>query len=252
MSRAGITRKYGFTLIELLVVISIVGVLMAVLLPSLREAREVANQTVEKSNYRSMMLGYFNYATDFRDSLLTYNANPAGPNYNGTYGWDETILNPYYAGSARIGTNVVGGATKLMAFGCTGRMYNEQWSMGVNGAVHTYVPREYSTPAYYNVTKPTKFAHFRNAQRTHVFSDMVQGYKRYPNPSFYTSYLLPDRPRAFRHQGRGIGAAFADGHAEWIENKGPATIYSTSWHYATSCTGNGCYWHAYNSTWNVN
>lgn len=238
----------AFTLVELLVVISILALLIAMMLPAISEAREVARITTEKSNYRSMMLGYINYITDYKDNLLTYNADPAGTNYNGTYAWDQTLLDPYFSGGIRISGVNYGGATRLMALGCTGRQYNEQWSMGVNGSIHTYVLPEYSTPAYYNVTKPTKLSHLRKAKDTHVFSDMIAGYKRYPNPSFYTSYLFPDLPRAFRHQGAGIVASFGDGHAEWIENK-PTAIFTTDWHYAYGCAKNGCYWHAYNSQW---
>lgn len=246
--------KSAFTLVELLVVIAIVAMLIATLVPALAKAREAARITTEKANYRSMMLGYTNYITDFRDNLLTYDATSGNPNYNGTYAWDYTKLDPYFSGGIKIGGVEYGGATRLMALGCTGRRSSETWSMGVNGSIHTY---QYTKDAagplyrvYYNVIKPTRLSHLRKPKDTHVFGDMVSGYTRYPNNGFWRDYVFPI-DRAFRHEAKGLGFAFGDGHAEWIENTGATAIFNSDWGYAYGCTKNGCFWHAYNSQYTV-
>ncbi len=233
-------RRQAFTLVELLVVIAIVAVLVAVLLPSLSKAREAAQITTEKANYRSMMFGYLAYMSDFKDNLLTYDTPAA-------YNWDYTKLDPYFAGSIKIGANYFGGATRLMALGCTGRRSPEVWSIGVNGSIHSYA---LTGIPYYSTNKPAKLSHLRKPKDTHVFGDMDSGHLRYINNGFWRDYVFPI-DRAFRHEAKGLGFAFGDGHAEWIENTGATAIFNSDWGYAYGCTKNGCFWHAYNSQYTV-
>jgi len=68
----------GFTLVELLVVISIVALLIALLLPSLQNARHAGLRVVCASNLHQLGVGYASYAADDRDNLprndITYTA----------------------------------------------------------------------------------------------------------------------------------------------------------------------------------
>ncbi len=66
------SRKNGFTLIELLVVVSIIALLIAILLPSLRSARDQAKKTKCMSNLHSIGLALFGYANDNRQELPGY------------------------------------------------------------------------------------------------------------------------------------------------------------------------------------
>jgi prepilin-type N-terminal cleavage/methylation domain-containing protein len=58
------SRTRGFTLIELLVVIAVIAILMAIMIPSLRAARELAVGSACAANQKSLGLAYTMYAGD--------------------------------------------------------------------------------------------------------------------------------------------------------------------------------------------
>ena len=77
------THTRGFTLIELLVVITIIGVLITLLLPSLSNARELSKQTRCNSNLHQLMLAMGFYRADWKDFFQAGRVNADA----GAYTW---------------------------------------------------------------------------------------------------------------------------------------------------------------------
>ena len=64
-------KRKGFTLIELLVVIAIIALLMTILLPALKSAREQGKRTVCLNNLKQLTLGWMMYADENDDKICS-------------------------------------------------------------------------------------------------------------------------------------------------------------------------------------
>jgi hypothetical protein len=118
MKRAFAARRgLGFTIVELLVVIGIISVLIAVMLPSLKEARETALKLRCTSNIRQNGMMAINFTADNKGKfpssfvsnvpgtqlyayttqpLLSYNGCPfKGKGTHDATGWSYSILDAY-------------------------------------------------------------------------------------------------------------------------------------------------------------
>lgn len=101
-------------MIELLVVISIITVLLAMLLPALRSAREAAKQTVCRNNLRNFWTGIVMYSLEYHDrvpymediNLNDPNADPFDPAAPSTVG--NVLLDYVNPGSWRCPGAIAG------------------------------------------------------------------------------------------------------------------------------------------------
>ncbi|PHR99742.1 MAG: hypothetical protein COA78_24590 [Blastopirellula sp.] len=90
-------QKPGFTLVELLVVITIIGILIALLLPAVQQAREAARRISCTNNLAQLVLAVQNYEQAFR-MYPAGTINPTGPIFNQPSGYHHnwmTAILPY-------------------------------------------------------------------------------------------------------------------------------------------------------------
>ena len=64
--------RLGFTLIELLVVVAIIGLLIAIMIPSLMMAQEAANELICKTNLDQIYKGIFVFVEDNEEDRLPF------------------------------------------------------------------------------------------------------------------------------------------------------------------------------------
>ena len=100
-----VPKRRAFTLIELLVVIAVIALLLSVITPALRKAKDFAKAMVCSSNIRQMSLGFILYAEDNNGKTMRFVHTP------GRY-WIHEIAP--YLGDDYLQTDTVSGKKSVM------------------------------------------------------------------------------------------------------------------------------------------
>jgi prepilin-type N-terminal cleavage/methylation domain-containing protein/prepilin-type processing-associated H-X9-DG protein len=147
-----VTKK-GFTLIELLVVIAIIALLLAILIPSLRAAKEIASGSVCLSDQKQLSLAWTAYAEDNKSMLV------GGSNYSPTL--NATKPTPYRWVEYPLLTDVYDSPPVTL----DSQLTIETRKNGIRaGKLYPYTQKEdlYHCPGDKNFTKPEPLAVYRS------------------------------------------------------------------------------------------
>lgn len=155
-----VKSKKAFTLIELLVVISIITALMAILVPSLRRAKGLAQTILCGSRQRQLQIGYRLYVENYEklipyvprriwiETLTPYLADvdtmrfcPSAPKVMFESDWLQSGRTDFIHGSAKSAWRwkVDDDYSEEGSFGMNGFLYNTE--PGYNPGGHLFVPQ---------------------------------------------------------------------------------------------------------------
>lgn len=180
----------AFTLIELLVVIAIIAVLMGILMPSLKRAREQARGMSCLSNHKNLALAYTMYAQENNGSICS--GVPSYRSEEQQYNWkvpswvrppiDENT-GTEKTGAASLNDRFTGFRQGVLypyvkeekAYHCPGDFrFNRGTSLGNEERYLIY--RSYSLPDYYRARKPgdaKKLFNFKRQATTILFVEEI-------------------------------------------------------------------------------
>jgi prepilin-type N-terminal cleavage/methylation domain-containing protein/prepilin-type processing-associated H-X9-DG protein len=216
-------RRRGFTLLELLVVIAIIAVLMAILLPVSKRAREQGKRAVCLSNMRQLAIAWMLYAEDNDEKIVSGAAGINRINEKPWVGkcWDNDFRDGGQLPADEQISEIKKGA--LWPYCLDARVY--RCPTGYRGEMLTYSVMD-SMNGFGDGTKEPGLWLKRRTEIRQPSSMAVFIDEGWVTPDSYAVYykleLWWDDPPV-RH-GDGTDLSFADGHSDYWKWKGTDTI----------------------------
>ena len=150
----GQKSRFGFTLIELLVVIAIIAVLMGVLMPGLKKAREAARRISCGSRLKQWGTAVVMYSSDNENKMMRmveyWGGNPY-PHYimdkpkeaDGVVMWNIEGINPYIRAFDKDYLRTGESTDMITCPSCSGE-FMQDWVKTINWPNHDFVEIAYS------------------------------------------------------------------------------------------------------------
>ena len=229
-------RKFAFTLIELLVTIGIIALLVAILIPSLRKARESAQTAQCLNNLRQIGLMSEMYTSVSGGSLMPYFwYTPSDPGLSYSNFWIGLLERQAGANTIQLcpvttevnpgkilGLKCLAWNGQLQVIGCAVHRDATTWrigSYGHNGWLYsTAAPSDGVGGPHFG----TQITSVKNASETPMYFDCawVDAWpttSNTPPPDLSGSWTANDLDRiAMTRHGRGVNFCFVDGSARWV------------------------------------
>jgi len=241
-------KRKGFTLIELLVVIAIIAILMAILFPALKRAREQGRRAVCLSNLKQLALAWIMYADENDDKIVNGEAAgggnglattpTSGNRHKGEKWWVGGDCGDFWAGEHLPMETQLNAIRAGALFPYTRKETLYRCPTGVRGEMRTYsigdsmngIPRSgthHDNKVGVRVGKTVLWIKNRTEIRVPgpayrlVFLDEGR-----ITPDSYATHYVNERwwdPPFVRH-GDGTNVSFADGHSAYWKYKGKETL----------------------------
>ena len=213
-------QQKGFTLMELLVVISIIALLLAILMPTLQKAKELARRTVCLSNQRQNGISLYQYASAWDDRLPPMVLEGPGRGLmNASHSFFIEFMGPgQWVGVGRLyGTGIITDPKHLYCPSQRSKFfsYPEAWDNFVypdilQSRICGYFYRIFDQPNPPII--PQAEVDYLNNLR---YSTMKRTMALTADIFGTTIWQLADE--TWPHQNPlGVNAAYSDGHAKWV------------------------------------